>query len=69
VTKNVFVIGLNDLNRARLKRLRHVEDVAFHGLIDPAKIYETQDYDIPALLAEAEAALCTFDGSIDGIVG
>ena len=69
MTTNVFVIGLNDFNRERLKRLRGVEGVAFHGLIDPAKVYDTQEFDIPAMLAEAEAELDAFPDSIDAIVG
>jgi hypothetical protein len=67
--KNVFVIGLNEINRGRLQRLRGAEDITFHGVIDPAAVYETEDYDIPAMLAEAEATLSAFDGKIDAIVG
>ena len=55
--KNVFVIGLNDLNRERLQRLRGVEDVEFHGVLDPALIFETEDFNIPALLEVAERQL------------
>ncbi len=69
MTKNVFVVGMNELNAERLKRLRGVEDVAFHPLLTPAQVYETQDFDIPAMLTEAEAVLDAFDGSIDAIVG
>jgi biotin carboxylase len=69
MTKNVFVVGLNDYNAERLKRLRGVEDVEFHQLLTPAQVSETQDFDIPAMLAEAEAKLDAFDGSIDAIVG
>ncbi len=69
MTKNVFVVGLNDLNAERLRRLRGVEDVEFHGLIDPALVYDTQEFDIPAMIAEAEKTLDAFDGSIDAIVG
>lgn len=69
MTKNVFVMGLNPLNAERLKRLRGVEDVEFHPLLTPAQVYETQDFDIPAMLEEAEAQLNAFSGSIDAIVG
>ncbi|WP_299822235.1 ATP-grasp domain-containing protein [uncultured Jannaschia sp.] len=69
MTKNVFVVGLNDHNAERLTRLRGVEDVVFHPLLTPAQVYETQDFDIPAMLDEAEATLDGFDGSIDAIVG
>jgi biotin carboxylase len=69
MTKHVFVIGLNELNAERLKRLRGVDDVEFHPLLTPAQVSETQDFDIPAMLAEAEATLDAHDGSIDAIVG
>jgi biotin carboxylase len=67
--KNVFVIGLNEINRERLQRLRGADGIAFHGLIDPAAVYDTQEFDIPAMLQEAEAQLSSFDGTIDAIVG
>jgi len=69
MTRNVFVIGLNDLNAERLKRLRGVEDIEFHGLVKPAKVYDTQEFDIPEMLADSEKVLDNFDGSIDAIVG
>jgi len=69
MTRNVFVVGLNAYNAERLTRLRNVEDVRFHPLLTPAQVYETQEFDIPAMLAEAEATLDAFEGSIDAIVG
>lgn len=69
MTKNVFVVGLNAYNADRLRRLRSVDDVVFHPLLTPAQVSETQDFDIPAMLREAEATLDAFDGSIDAIVG
>lgn len=69
MTKNVFVVGLNEMNAGRLKRLRGVDDVQFHQLLTPAQVFETQEFDIPAMLKEAESILDGFDGSIDAIVG
>ncbi|GHA18892.1 hypothetical protein GCM10007989_12810 [Devosia pacifica] len=69
MAKNVFVIGLNAMNAERLRRLRGVEDVVFHPLLTPAQVSDTQEFDMPALLAEAEQTLDAFDGSIDAIVG
>ncbi|WP_420556599.1 ATP-grasp domain-containing protein [Roseovarius sp.] len=69
MTKNVFVVGLNDLNAERLKRLRGVEDVNFHPLLTSAEVSETQIFDIPDMLRRAEETLDAFDGSIDAIVG
>ncbi len=70
--KNVFVVGLNELNHARLKRLRGVEDVTFHGVIDPTAIYDTDVWDIEAMLAEAEeriAGAAGAAGTVDAIIG
>jgi len=67
--KNVFVVGLNELNTQRLKRLRGVEDVEFHGLLDPSIVYETESFNIPAMLEVAERQLAEFDGTVDAIVG
>lgn len=67
--KNVFVIGLNDINRERLQRLRGADTIDFHGVIDPAAVYESEDFNISAMLEEAERQLNTFEGSINAIVG
>jgi len=69
MTRNVFVLGMNALNAERLTRLRGVEDVVFHPLLTPAQVYETQAFDIPAMLAESKATLDAFDGTVDAIVG
>jgi len=62
--RNVFVIGLNDFNRAKLAAVTGAERCVFHGLLE-----EPHHYDLPDLLAEAEAELRAFDGPIDAIVG
>ncbi|WMS41862.1 ATP-grasp domain-containing protein [Acuticoccus sp. MNP-M23] len=69
MTKNVFVIGMNDLNHERLKRLKGVEDVVFHGVIDPAIVYEVEDYNIPSLLEIAERQIRAADVPVDAIIG
>jgi len=70
--RHVFVIGLNELNAERLRRLRGVEDVEFHQLLDPVTVFETQDFNIPAMLETAERILDQHieeGGSVDAIVG
>ena len=66
---NIFVVGLNDFNRQRLETLRGAENWRFHGLIAPEAVYDTEEFDIAAMLAEATADLEAFEGSIDAIVG
>ena len=67
--KNVFVVGLNDFNLELLKRLRGADEIDFHRLLEPALFYDTEEFDIPAMIVEATAQLEAFDGSIDGIAG
>ncbi len=69
--KNVFFIGLNEFNLAKLKSIRRAERYAFHGLLDPAEIYETYEFPVADMLARAEEQLRQWQqdtgGSIDGI--
>ncbi len=70
--KNVFVVGLTELNRDRLARLRGAEEIEFHGLLDPAMVFETEDFNIPAMLEIAERQLEEHregGGTVDAIVG
>lgn len=68
-SRNVFIIGLNDFNLARLKRLRGADELTFHGVLDPAEVYDTEVFPIADMLQRAEAQLRVFDGPIDAIAG
>jgi biotin carboxylase len=67
--KNVFVVGLNEFNLSLLRRLRGAENYDFHGLLDPAEVYDTEVFPIADMLRRAEEQLRAFDGSIDAIAG
>jgi hypothetical protein len=70
--KNVFVIGMNDLNKQRMERLVGAEEIEFLPLLDYASIYETEDFNMPALIEVAERQLdehAEAGGSIDAIIG
>ncbi|MDN3521969.1 ATP-grasp domain-containing protein [Halomonas ramblicola] len=67
--KNIFVVGLNDFNRQRLETLHGARGCRFHGVIAPEAVYDTEEFDIAAMLAEATAQLEAFDEPIDAIVG
>jgi len=69
MNKNVFIVGLNDYNHERLRHLRGADQIDFHGVIEPAAVYETEEFDIPAMLKEAEEKLSGFDGKVDAIAG
>ncbi len=62
--KNIFLVGLNEFNRAKLERLDAAQECEFHSLLD-----EPKNYDLPAYLAKAEERLRAFQGPIDGVVG
>ncbi|HEX6142348.1 MAG TPA: ATP-grasp domain-containing protein [Geminicoccaceae bacterium] len=68
-TKNIFIVGLNEFNHAKLRRLRGADELAFHGLLDPAEVYDTEVFPIADMLERAEAQLRAFDGRIDAIAG
>ena len=68
-TRNIFIVGLNDFNLAKLRRLRGADQLAFHGLLDPAEVYDTEIFPIADMLERAEAQLRAFDGPIDAIAG
>ncbi|MCI0510790.1 ATP-grasp domain-containing protein [Chromohalobacter marismortui] len=67
--RNIFVVGLDELNRKRLNHLRGAEHYQFHGVIDPSEVYDTEIFPIEDMLSRAEAQLNEFHGPIDAIVG
>ncbi|MDW7745434.1 ATP-grasp domain-containing protein [Halomonas sp.] len=67
--KNIFVVGLNDFNRQRLETLHGARGYRFHGVIAPEAVYDTEEFDIAAMLAEATAQLEAFDEPVDAVVG
>jgi len=66
VTKNIFVLGLDDHNHAALRALPG--DHRFHPLLDLEQLTQGE-LDMPALLARAEHQLNTFDGTVDAVIG
>lgn len=67
--RNIFVVGLNAFNRERLESLRGAKHYYFHGVIEPAEVYETEIFPIEDMLNRAEAELRNFADTIDAIVG
>lgn len=67
-TKNIFVLGLTDVQRRELETVRNAEDLAFHGVLDYETLVNTTDLDFDQLLHDARAELDAFDGSIDAII-
>jgi len=67
--KNIFIVGLNDFNRTKLEHIRGAQNYTYHGVIEPAEVYETEYFPIPDMLRRAEEQLRAFDGSVDAIAG
>ncbi|WP_129785170.1 ATP-grasp domain-containing protein [Promicromonospora panici] len=67
-TCNVFVLGMTDLQREELGRMRHAARFTFRSLLDYERLVRDTEYDFDALLDQARAQLADFPGPIDAIV-
>ena len=71
--KNVFVIALDDFNRQKLQSINDAGRYAFHGVLDPAEVYDTYDFPIEDMLERAERQIRewreTTGQSVDAIAG
>ncbi|MCF8108117.1 MAG: ATP-grasp domain-containing protein [Desulfohalobiaceae bacterium] len=71
--KNVFVVGLNDFNRSFLEQIPHASEYVFHGLLDPAEVLETYEFDIPDMVRRSCEQLKLFQKttgeSVDAVCG
>lgn len=67
--KNVFVIGLDDLNTERLKDLSHVctGEVRIHKLLDYGETHGAAEYPVEEMLYKAVRVLNNFPGPIDAV--
>lgn len=66
--KNVFVLGLTQLQRGELSTVHGREELAIHGLLDYDRLVAVASYDFDELLAQARDELAAFDGTVDAIV-
>ena len=66
--KNIFVIGPDDLNWAKLNHLKGAENYTFHELLAYEESHGAKEYDAKWMLEEARRRLDAFDGPIDAIV-
>ncbi|NIP71509.1 MAG: ATP-grasp domain-containing protein, partial [Gammaproteobacteria bacterium] len=66
--KHVFVFGLNEFNRNKLKTIRHADRYEFHSLLDIDEIKDARQYAFQELLDKAEHTLRVFGGPVDAIV-
>ena len=68
MSKNIFVVGLDELNHATLQAMPAAEEHEFHQLLTTEELQEGT-ISIPDLLDRAQDQLDAFDGPIDAIVG
>lgn len=69
MSENVFVIGLDPLNRTKLEALPEAGRYGFHRLLDVGEVTVRRDYPFDAVLDKAEHTLRMFPGSVDAIAG
>lgn len=66
---NIFVLGLDEPNGARLQSLPEASDYRFHQLLTVDELRHGENIPVRELLDKAQAQLETFGGSIDAIIG
>jgi len=69
MTNHIFLIGLNDFNRDKLRRIRGASEHDYHGVLDPSEVYDTEIFPIPDMLKRAEKAIRDSGASVDAIAG
>jgi len=65
--KNVFIIGLDSFNLAKLERLPQASECRFHSALDISDIRNVDSYDMPTLIDKAVANIESVGGSIDAV--
>lgn len=68
MSKNVFVLGLTEMQLHELETLEDAEHLSFHDLIGYAPLIEPDEFVFGDLLEKGRAELDAFDGSVDAII-
>jgi biotin carboxylase len=69
MSKNIFVVGLDNFNLALLKPIGEEKSYEFHSLLSVHEVKRRESYNPDELLKKAEGRLQSFRGNIDAIVG
>lgn len=67
--KNIFVVGQDDFNLAKLKTIRGVENYRFHPLLGHRELQGPRSHPIDLALRMCDEQLKSFQGSVDAIMG
>lgn len=65
--KNIFIIGLDEFNKAKLERLPQAQECDFHSALDISDIRNVDTYDMEHLINKAIHNIESFSGTVDGI--
>lgn len=68
MTRNVFVLGLDDQQRRELCTVVNADNYTFHDLIGLPALVEKDHIDFEILLRQGREELASFDGSVDAII-
>ncbi len=66
--KNIFILGLTEVQRAELQTVHGARHYRFHDLLDYETLVETDHIEFEGLLNAAREQLDAFDGKADAIV-
>lgn len=66
---HIFIIGLNDFNLKKLKKLDQEGRYEYHNLLDPEQIIDAETYDIERILEKASEELRAHPQDPDAIIG
>jgi len=69
MANHIFLIGLNAFNLNKLRHIRGAEHHVYHGVLDPAEVYDTEVFPIPDMLRRAEDAIRSAGVPVDAIAG
>ncbi|MGD2083711.1 MAG: ATP-grasp domain-containing protein [Chromatiales bacterium] len=69
MSKNIFVIGLDEFNLRMLETVRGAAGYDFHGLVPYDEIVNPSHYPMDKLLNDARCELERFGGDVDAIIG
>lgn len=67
--RNVFVIGLDDVNLDILRALPSADTCRFHTLVHPDEVLDMENLDFDELLERTHRQLTEFNGTVDAVIG
>ncbi len=68
MTQDIFVFGLDDFNREKLKSVRRADSLRFHQLLRTDQVHGAKKFDFDGLLTEADRQLQSAKGNVDGVM-